>query len=190
MNKTGIIFTIIVTSIVLGLLAANMLLDKKSARLSQQVAGTQINTVSPANAGLAVGDIAPDFTVTDIDGNFFRLLENRGKIVILFGVAGWCATCIPEGKVLTKLLKEYGPKGLVVIGVAFTPGDTVEFLKQFQTLGKIAIPLALDTDNVGKKYTLFQLETTYIIDRGGTIVYKDEQNTPIETYQKELKKIL
>ncbi|MFP5371092.1 MAG: peroxiredoxin family protein, partial [Actinomycetes bacterium] len=44
--------------------------------------------------GSAVGDVAPSFEVTTTAGTAFAL--PAGKPAVLFFMAGWCATCIPE----------------------------------------------------------------------------------------------
>lgn len=139
---------------------------------------------------VTIGSIAPDFTLTTLDKNTFRLSDYKGKTIILFGVAGWCGECIPEGKALTKVKKDYANKGVEIIGVAFTKGDNNELLKQYKQVGGVDIPLALDTDNVAGKYQITRLETTYIINKEGKIVYKDEQTTDEKTYKEELDKIL
>lgn len=133
---------------------------------------------------------APDFKLTTLDNQEFKLSDKRGKTIILFGMAGWCGTCIPEGRALTQVRKEYASRGVEVIGVAFTKGDNEDFLKEFRNLGTIDIPLSLDTDNVASKYQLVKLETTYIINKNGVIVYKDEQFTSYDDYKRELDKIL
>ena len=147
-----------------------------------------VNTNTPSV--LAIGDVAPNFSLTTLDGQPFKLNDKKGETVILFGMAGWCGTCIPEGRALTQIRKEYADKGVEIIGVAFTKGDNEDFLKEFRKLGTINIPLALDTDKVGGKYNLTRLETTYIINKDGVVVYKDEQFTSYEDYKKELDKIL
>lgn len=151
----------------------------------------EAQTLSEATAKLSLmGQQAPDFKLTTLDNQEFKLSSNKGKTVILFGMAGWCGTCITEGRALTQIKKEYADKGVEIIGVAFTKGDNEDFLKEFKQLGTINIPLALDTDNVGGKYNLTRLETTYIINKDGVIVYKDEQYTGYEDYKKELDKII
>lgn len=137
-----------------------------------------------------IGQQAPDFNLTTLDKNTFKLSDKKGKTVILFGMAGWCGTCIPEGINLTKIKQEYTDKGVEIIGVAFTKGDNNDFLKDYKKLGGIDIPLALDTDNVAQKYNLTKLETTYIINKDGKIIYKDEQITSYEDYKRELDKVI
>lgn len=133
---------------------------------------------------------APDFKLTTLDNQEFKLSEQRGKTIVLFGMAGWCGTCIPEGRVLTQVRKAYADRGVEIIGVAFTKGDNEDFLKEFRNLGTIDIPLALDTDNIALKYQLVKLETTYIINKHGTIVYKDEAFTSYTDYKRELDKLI
>lgn len=150
-------------------------------------------TVSPQNnpsPASLIGKQAPDFSLTTLDGQSFKLSDRKGGTVILFGMAGWCGTCIPEGRSLTKIRQEYSKKGVEIIGVAFTKGDNEDFLKEFRKLGTINIPLALDTDNVASKYQLVRLETTYILNKDGVIVYKDEGFTSYEDYKRELDKII
>lgn len=137
-----------------------------------------------------IGRTALDFSVKDIDGKTFKLSENKGKTVILFGFATWCSDCIEEAKTLTKIKQKYQDKGLEIIGVAFTKEETEDSLNRFKKLGNLDIPLSLDTDNVVNKYKIINLSTTFIIDKKGKIVYRDEENTSEETYFKELNKIL
>lgn len=157
---------------------------------NRQEVQTVASQNSSSSTSLSIGQQAPDFSVTTLEREVFRLSDKKGKTVILFGMAGWCGTCIAEGRVLTKIKNDYANKGLEVIGVAFTKGDNEDFLKEFKRIGGIDIPLALDTDRVTQKYNLTRLETTYIINEDGAIVYKDEQNTLEETYRKELEKTL
>lgn len=147
---------------------------------------SQVNSVPES----LLNQQAPDFKLTTFDKKEFKLSDKRGKTVILFGMAGWCGTCIPEGRALTQVRKVYADKGVEVIGVAFTQGDNEDFLKMFRQLGTIDIALALDTDNVASKYQLVQLETTYIINKEGVIVYKDEKFTSFDDYKNELDQLL
>lgn len=151
-------------------------------------AATKITTATTQPS--LIGQQAPNFNLTTLDKNTFKLSDKKGKTVILFGMAGWCSTCIPEGRNLTKIKQEYSDKGVEIIGVAFTKGDNNDFLNDYKKVGGIDIPIALDTDNVATKYNLTRLETTYIINKDGVITYKDEQVTSYEDYKKELDKII
>lgn len=162
-------------------------IDTKQSSILANSPSENSNTAAQA---ITIGSLASDFTLTTLDKEPFRLSEKKGKIVILFGMAGWCGTCVPEGRALTAIKKAYADKGVEIIGVAFTKGDNDDFLNEYKKIGGVDIPLALDTDNVAQKYNLTQLETTYIINKDGVVVYKDEQFTSFEDYKKELDQLL
>lgn len=164
--------------------------DRINSFSSNKQVVAKTNSNQNGSPTIAVGNTAPDFSLTKLDKTTFKLSDQRNKTIILFGVAGWCGECIPEGKALTQVKKDYSDKGVAIIGVAFTKGDNNELLKQYKQVGGIDIDLALDTDNVAGKYYITKLETTYIIDKNGKIAYKDEQFTSYDDYKKELDKIL
>lgn len=177
---------------IIGFVVLGLFLSLKAGYISIGGKDTQTlsSTAVTSSPSSLIGKQAPDFNLTTLEGQKVRLADYKGNAVILFGMAGWCGTCVPEGRALTQIRKEYTDKGLEVIGVAFTKGDNEDFLKEFRELGTIDIPLALDTDNVAQKYNLIRLETTYIINKEGVVVYKDEQFTDYEDYKRELDKII
>lgn len=184
-NKNTIIIT---TVLLIGL--AFFLSSKTGLVSTNKPESPQVLSQANPSTETLLNKQAPDFKLTTLDGQEFKLSQKKGKTVILFGMAGWCGTCIQEGRALTQVRKIYTDKGIEVIGVAFTKGDNEDFLKEFRQLGTIDIPLALDTDNVASKYQLVKLETTYIINKDGVIVYKDEGFTSFDDYKKELDQLL
>lgn len=79
------------------------------------------------NAQLPPGSIAPDFTVTDIDGqthNLYSLLD-QGKTVYLDFFATWCGPCwnYHNSHALANIWEEYGPDGTDEAFVIAIEGD-------------------------------------------------------------------
>lgn len=74
-----------------------------------------LSTTTIVNAQLSNGSTAPDFTVTDINGNSHHLYEylDSGYTVILDLSAVWCGPCwsYHEAGHLETLWKEHGPAG-------------------------------------------------------------------------------
>ncbi len=70
---------------------------------------------------------APDFTVTDLDGNehnLYTILE-EGKVVVIDVSATWCPPCwsFHEGHFLKDIHEKYGPDGTDQVRVLFYEGD-------------------------------------------------------------------
>lgn len=80
-----------------------------------------------ANAQLAAGSPAPDFTATDINGveHHLQTYLDEGKTVIMDVSATWCGPCwgFHSRHVLDDLYKAYGPAGSNEVVVLFIEGD-------------------------------------------------------------------
>ena len=63
-----------------------------------------------------VGMEAPDFEIELLDGEIFRLSEQRGKVVLINIWASWCGPCVSEMPDIDQLAQDYADE-LVVIGV-------------------------------------------------------------------------
>ena len=62
--------------------------------------------------------LAPDFSVTSLDGKTFALKDLKGKVVVLNFWATWCPPCEDEIPKLNRLVEEYKKRDVVFIGLA------------------------------------------------------------------------
>ena len=74
-----------------------------------------ISSANTAKAQLADGSVAPDFTVTDINGTVHNLYDylDQGKTVVLDLFATWCSPCwsYAQGGAMGDAYATYGPAG-------------------------------------------------------------------------------
>ena len=60
---------------------------------------------------------APDFTLKTIQGELFKLSENKGKVILLNFWGTWCRPCRREIPDFNKLIKKYQKDGLEIVGI-------------------------------------------------------------------------
>ncbi len=74
--------------------------------------------------GQVKSGMAPDFALTNFDGETIRLSDLRGQVVIINFWASWCTTCREEAAYLERTWRKYKDQGVFFIGVDYV--DTRE----------------------------------------------------------------
>jgi cytochrome c biogenesis protein CcmG, thiol:disulfide interchange protein DsbE len=118
---------------------------------------------------VVAGDTAPGFTVKADNGRTVSLPNFGGKVLVLNFWATWCPPCVQETPSLSRFAAEYGPKGVVVLGVSVDRDLNAyhAFLQKFQP----AFLTARDA-NLHADYGTFMYPETYIIDQQGKVLKK------------------
>ncbi|HYG98180.1 MAG TPA: TlpA disulfide reductase family protein [Terriglobales bacterium] len=116
------------------------------------------------------GAVAPEFALQDVEtGKTVRLSEFKGKAVLLNFWATWCPPCKVEIPWFVDLQKQYGPDGLVVIGVAMDDAERQEIAAFTRSMG-VNYPILLGTNAISDTYGgVERLPTTFFIGRDGKI---------------------
>ena len=117
--------------------------------------------------------MAPDFTLSSIDGAEITLFDYRGMVVVLNFWATWCGPCKFEIPILNDLYDTYGKDNFVVIGIAINSGskdDIEKFAKKYE----IAYPIVYGSDKeIGKivyNYGNFaSIPSTFFINKKGEV---------------------
>lgn len=127
-----------------------------------------IETLRNATKTIVADNMAPDFTLKDINGNDFTLSSLRGKYVILDFWGSWCHWCIKGMPELKKYYDKYKEK-LEVVGIDCH--DTVDRWKT--AVAKNPMPwLHVKNENknlIPEKYAVTGFPTKVLINPDGTI---------------------
>jgi thiol-disulfide isomerase/thioredoxin len=112
---------------------------------------------------------APPLALRTVEGRALRLSDYRGKVVLLNFWATWCPPCRAEMPDLVRLQREYGPRGLQVVGVTYPPERRAR-VRSFTRRLQVNYPIALGTRETKAAFTPDEtLPLTVIIDREGMI---------------------
>ncbi|MDQ3689573.1 MAG: TlpA family protein disulfide reductase [Chloroflexota bacterium] len=124
---------------------------------------------APAVSPTAIGTVAPDFSVTDLDGNSVHLADLRGRPVIVNFWASWCGPCVEEFPLLSEAATRHADEGLVVVGIVWQ--DRSEAARTFMARNGATWSSAMDPEQqVARDYGILGPPETYFIGRDGTIV--------------------
>jgi peroxiredoxin len=139
-----------------------------------------------AAASSAVGDVAPDFTRTDLAGTSVHLASYRGKTVLLNFWASWCGPCLQEMPRFSAWQRSYGAQGLQIIGVSMD--DDVAPVKQLLARHPVLYPVVMGDAKLGESFGgVLGLPLTFLIDRHGHIVARYQGESDLAKMEQAMK---
>lgn len=120
-----------------------------------------------STVGATIGQTAPDFALSDLDGNPVRLSDLRGKAVVLNFWASWCGPCVEEFPLFRQAAEAHSG-GVAVVGIVFRDGS--EAARAFMTRFGAAWPSAMDPgEQVARDYAIYGPPETFFIDSAGVV---------------------
>jgi len=134
------------------------------------VASFSPSSTSGAPIGLQVGDAAPNFTLTTLDGKRVSLSDFRGKPVMLNFWYATCPGCLAEipGMQRFYAAQQAAGKHFAILGVNSV--DDAHTAQQFAQQEGMTYTLVLDDNQrVATLYNLTATPTSYFLDRRGII---------------------
>ena len=128
---------------------------------------TGCSSSTPAQ-GPEIGKLAPDFQLSNLDGQVVSLSDFRGKPIFLNFWATWCGPCRFEMPFIQKMYEGLSSEGLVVLAVNLqeNPATVKEFMETFG----LTFPVLMATSReVPLAYNIRGIPATFFIDKNGII---------------------
>ena len=133
-------------------------------------------------------EVAPSFSLPDLNGNYISLKSFWGKIVLINFWATWCPVCRKEVIQLIRLKNKF-KDNIEILGISLDQNEKI--LKHFVKYSNINYKVLKGNLEVVKSYGNFRvIPISFLIDRSGNIrkIYKGF--VEFENFSKDIKKLL
>jgi RNA polymerase sigma factor (sigma-70 family) len=124
---------------------------------------------------LTEGKPAPEIDGKDIDGKPLKLVDYRGKVIVLVFWGSWCGPCMREVPHERELVEKYKGKPFTLLGVNCR--ETAESARKTMEAEKMTWPQWYDGEDDGgpivERYHVRAYPTVFVIDAKGIIRAKN-----------------
>jgi cytochrome c biogenesis protein CcmG, thiol:disulfide interchange protein DsbE len=127
--------------------------------------GTGTATVSVKNP--AGRKAMADLTFSDLNARPWRLVDQRGKVVLVNVWATWCPPCRQETPGLVAIANEYRGKPFEIVGASMD--DSVEPVRQFIDRFHVPYTVVMPPQDSPINGAVEALPTSFLIDREGRV---------------------
>ena len=128
--------------------------------------------VDEIETGIEKGNMAPDFTLMDVNNNNRSLSDYKGKLVVLQFWASWCHFCKIENPELVALRNNYKDKDFEILGISLDTKksnwlDGIEH----ENLNFVNLSDLKGFDSpIANTYAINSIPQMYLVDEEGVII--------------------
>ena len=141
-------------------------------------------------AAVAVGQVAPDFTLNTPEGNPLSMHSIKAKVKVIDFWASWCGPCRGENPHVVAMYKELHPKGLEILSVSLD-NDKDAWLKAIeddQLTWNHVSDLKGWQSEAAQLYAVNGIPHLVVLDENNVIVAKDLRGDALKAKVAELLK--
>ena len=130
------------------------------------------NLVALRQSRPAIGSMAPDFQLIDLQGTWQALSDHHGKVVLLNFWATWCGPCRVEMPSMEILYQDLKKEGFAILAISSDPQGSI-VTRPFVASKSLTFPILHDSDyRVSGSYGVRTLPMSFLIDRDGALVHR------------------
>ncbi|MBV8730448.1 MAG: TlpA family protein disulfide reductase, partial [Acidobacteriia bacterium] len=148
--------------------------------------GPAPSTPAPSKQVADAGDLPH---INKLGGGPFDTSALNGKVVVVDFWATWCVPCVQEIPGFNRILREYGPKGVAVVGVSLDD-DGAKSVEPFLKKHPMEYTVALGPEPLFKQFQIDELPVTVIFGRDGKLVKRFNGFTKEQEIQAAVQSVL
>lgn len=145
-----------------------------SEKIQNSKKGTQLKQALVKFKQSKVGSIAPDFSLTDINGNLIELKNFRNqKYVLIDFWASWCLPCREDNPYFADIYKKFSQKDLEIISIS--RDENLASWKEAivkDNMNWTNISITENSSNIEDEYFVQGIPHKVLIDKNGIIIGK------------------
>ena len=115
--------------------------------------------------------LAPDFTLTDLDGRPWSAADLRGKPAVIYFFAPWCGVCAASSPQLRWFHRWRGHDvQVLLVGLDWSAPQE---LRDYAQRHELTMPVLVGDPATGAAYRIQGYPTYYVIDAEGRVARRD-----------------